>query len=103
MITNCEDMCACICMISVGSISVMFANLWSCKIILCITNNCLYDTGRYPLGILIGIRPGDPPTVLNRVDCRGTERNITECTHVFNGDCLRSGAGVICPVLNGLL
>ena len=62
----------------------------------------VYDTGRYPLGILIGIQRA-PPTVLNGVGCRGTERNITECTHVFNGDCVRSGAGVICPALNGLL
>ena len=56
------------------------------------------DIGRYPLGVLTGgIKDGDPLTVLSGADCKGTERNITECVDVFTSTCPRS-AGVICPV-----
>ena len=40
-----------------------------------------------------------PPTVLNSVDCDGTETNIAQCPE--SSRCLSPGAGVICPVQNG--
>ena len=45
-----------------------------------------------------------PPTVLNSVDCDGTETNIGQCTESSH-QCLFPGAGVICPVqkFNGKL
>ena len=62
------------------------------------------DVGRNAQGVRIGVQAGDPPDVLNGVDCKGTERNITECPHDTDDTCVFSGAGVICPaVLNGLL
>ena len=41
-----------------------------------------------------------PPTLLNRVNCVGTESNITECP-VDNRRCVLPGAGVVCPISSG--
>ena len=42
-----------------------------------------------------------PPTLLNKVDCAGTESNIAQCTESPN-QCIELAAGVICPVQNGI-
>ncbi len=40
---------------------------------------------------------------LIRVDCSGTEDNITECPKETRGFCPNPGAGVICPYIGNLL
>ena len=43
----------------------------------------------------IGLNP--PPTLLVRVDCVGTEINISQCPQDIGGTCIKPGAGLICP------
>ena len=44
-----------------------------------------------------------PPLLLNRVDCIGTEDNITQCPRDDTHGCLNTAAGVICPKGNNKL
>ena len=44
-----------------------------------------------------------PPLLLNRVDCVGTEDNITQCPRDDTHECLNTAAGVICPKGNNKL
>ena len=43
-----------------------------------------------------------PPTLLNKLECVGTETNLTQCPE-DKGQCITPGAGIICPVQNGKL
>ena len=43
-----------------------------------------------------------PPLFLNRVDCVGTEENITQCPRDDSHVCLQTAAGVICPNGNSI-
>ena len=42
-----------------------------------------------------------PPLLLNRVNCVGTESNISQCPVDNNHICINDGGGVICPLFNG--
>ena len=48
----------------------------------------------------IGRNP--PPTLLNKLECVGTETNLAQCPE-DKGQCIIPGAGIICPVQNGKL
>ena len=40
--------------------------------------------------------------LLGQLDCEGTENSISQCSHDNSYECIRPGAGIICPVqLNG--
>ena len=40
--------------------------------------------------------------LIGKLDCEGTENSISQCSHDNNNDCIKPGAGIICPVqLNG--
>ncbi len=45
------------------------------------------------------VLPGAPPTVLNEVNCVGTEESISQCPQDNSRECYNLGAGVICPIL----
>ena len=41
-------------------------------------------------------------TPLGRIDCEGTESSISQCSHDSSYQCIKPGAGIICPVqING--
>ena len=40
--------------------------------------------------------------LLGRIDCEGTESSLSQCSHDSSYQCLKPGAGIICPVqVNG--
>jgi hypothetical protein len=42
--------------------------------------------------------------LLGKLNCEGAENSVSQCSHGNSYECIRPGAGVICPVqLNGKL
>ena len=56
----------------------------------------MYSSDRSSLATKSRLGREPPPTLLNKVNCVGTEDTISECP-VSSSQCLAPGAGVICP------
>ena len=71
----------------------------NCGCILCIYHNIYIqhtDLNAVAIYTRVGIDP--LPTFLQRVDCIGSEESISQCPQDNSGECLNTGAGVICPL-----